>query len=234
MKTKLDARLSAVADCVSENAYLADIGTDHAYLPVFLMEAGRIRAAVASDIHKGPLERAERNIRAADLSNQIETLLTDGLSGIERYPVTDIVIAGMGGLMIAGILDAAPFVRERRPHLILQPMQNVPELRAYLAETGFRIEQEKQLVSDGKYYQIICAVYDGEHRSYSPCELLLGRYNIEHKRENQAVFAAFCTRYIALIREKICGREVGGHDASAEKELLAALTAELDALPTGL
>lgn len=234
MKIKLDARLSAVADCVGENAYLADVGTDHAYLPVFLMEAGRIRAAVASDIHKGPLERADRNIRAAGLSNKIETLLTDGLSGIERYPVTDIVIAGMGGLMIAGILDAAPFVRERRPRLILQPMQNVPELRAYLAENGFRIEQEKQLLSDGKYYQIICTVYDGTRRAYSACELLLGRDNIEHKRENQAVFTVFCTRHIALVREKIRGREAGGHDASAERELLAALTAELDALHTGL
>lgn len=230
MKTKLDARLSAVADCVRHDAYLADVGTDHAYLPVFLAETGKIRRAIASDIHKGPLERAEKNIRAAGLEDRILTILTDGLHGIESYPITDIAIAGMGGLMIAGILEAAPFVRERRPHLILQPMQNAPELRAYLAENGFAIHREKQLIADGKYYQILCAAYDGVKRQFSACELLLGQYNIEHKKENRDVFSAFCKRHIALLTEKIHGRALGGQNTDEELALLATLQSELNLL----
>ena len=104
-KTKIDARLLAVASLVSDGAYLADVGTDHAYLPIYLAEQGKISRAVASDIHKGPLESAEKNIREAGFSDRIHTVLTDGLQGLEPYPVTDIVIAGMGGLMIKGILE---------------------------------------------------------------------------------------------------------------------------------
>ena len=106
-KTKLDARLLAVASMVRKGAYLADVGTDHAYLPVYLAEENIIAGAVASDIHKGPLESADKNIREAGFSDKIQTLLTDGLQGVEKYPVTDIAIAGMGGLMIRNILEKA-------------------------------------------------------------------------------------------------------------------------------
>ena len=122
---KLDDRLLAVAACVPKGAYLADVGTDHAYLPIYLAEQGKLSGAVASDIHKGPLESAKKNISENGFSSLIATVLTDGLQGLEIYPVTDIAIAGMGGLMIAGILEKAAFLRERRPRLILQPMQHI-------------------------------------------------------------------------------------------------------------
>ena len=139
-KTKLDARLLAVASMVRNGAYLADVGTDHAYLPVYLAECKKISGAVASDIHKGPLESADKNIREAGFSDKICTVLTDGLQGLEKYPVTDIAIAGMGGLMIRNILEKAQFLRtENSPHLILQPMQHIPELRRYLGEQGFSV-----------------------------------------------------------------------------------------------
>ena len=85
-KMKLDARLLAVASMVREGAYLADVGTDHAYLPVYLAEENIISGAVASDIHKGPLESAAKNIREAGFSDKIQTLLTDGLQGVENIP----------------------------------------------------------------------------------------------------------------------------------------------------
>ena len=227
-KTKLDARLLAVASMVRKGAYLADVGTDHAYLPVYLAESNIISGAVASDIHKGPLESADKNIREAGFSDKIQTLLTNGLQGIEKYPVTDIAIAGMGGLMIRNILEKAQFLRaENSPHLILQPMQHIPELRRYLAENGFSINQEKQALADGKFYQILLAVYDGEIREYTETELLLGRYNIEHKKENEENFLRLCERQTDVLREKIIGLEKGGRSAEKERALYAAIEKEL-------
>ena len=219
MTIKLDDRLLAVASCVSGGAYLADIGTDHAYLPLYLAGKGALSGAVASDIHKAPLESAGKNIREAGFSSLIQTVLTDGLQGLESYPMTDIAIAGMGGLMIRGILEKAPFVKERRLRLILQPMQHIPDLRKYLYENGFDITKETQATADGKFYQIICAVYDGVCREYTECELLLGRYNMEHQSENAENFARLCQRQMDVLREKIKGLEKGGYDAGKEKAL---------------
>lgn len=226
---KLDERLLAVASCVPDGAYLADVGTDHGYLPIYLAEKGVISGAVASDIHKAPLESADKNIRENGFTGMIHTVLTDGLQGLESYPITDIAIAGMGGLMIKGILEKAPFVRERRPRLILQPMQHIPDLRRYLYENGFAVEKETQATADGKFYQIICAVYDGTVREYTETELLLGTYNIEHKNENAENFRRLCQRQTDVLREKIKGLEKGGYDAQNEK----ALYAEIDALMKG-
>ena len=226
---KLDERLLAVASCVPDGAYLADVGTDHGYLPIYLAEKGVISGAVASDIHKAPLESADKNIRENGFTGMIHTVLTDGLQGLESYPITDIAIAGMGGLMIKGILEKAPFVRERRPRLILQPMQHIPDLRRYLYENGFAVEKETQATADGKFYQIICAVYDGTVREYTETDLLIGKYNIEHKNENTENFRRLCQRQTDVLREKIKGLEKGGYDAQNEK----ALYAEIEALMKG-
>lgn len=224
---KLDDRLLAVAACVPKGAYLADVGTDHAYLPLWLAEKGSLSGAVASDIHKAPLESADKNIREAGFSTLIHTVLTDGLQGLESYPMTDIAIAGMGGLMIRGILEKADFIRERRIRLILQPMQHIPDLRRYLYENGFAVTKETQATADGKFYQIICAVYDGISREYTEKDLLLGRYNLEHKTENAENFRRLCERQLDVLREKIKGLEKGGYDTQKEKALYGAIADEM-------
>ncbi len=216
---KLDDRLLAVASCVPDGAYLADVGTDHAYLPLYLAENGKLCGAVASDIHKAPLESANKNIGEAGFSSLIHTVLTDGLQGLAEYPITDIAIAGMGGQMIKGILEKADFVRERRLRLILQPMQHIPELRKYLCDNGFAITKELQATAEGKFYQIICAVYTGIPENYTKTELLLGRYNIEHKDDNKENFVRLCDRQTDILREKIKGLEKGGYNAETERTL---------------
>ena len=226
-KTKIDARLLAVAELVSEGAYLADVGTDHAYLPIYLAEQGKLSGAVASDIHKGPLESAEKNICEAGFSNLIHTVLTDGLQGLEPYPVTDIAIAGMGGLMIKGILEKAPFFRNDRVRFILQPMQHIPDLRRYLGENGFSIQKEAQATAEGKFYQIMLCVYNGIARQETELELLLGKYNILHKVENKENFRRLCERQMDVLREKIKGLEKGGYSAEKERSLYSAIEAEL-------
>ena len=227
MKTKIDARLLAVAALVSDGAYLADVGTDHAYLPIYLAEQGKLSGAVASDIHKGPLESAEKNIREAGFSGLIQTVLTDGLQGLEPYPVTDVVIAGMGGLMIRGILEKAISFKEKNVKFILQPMQHIPELRRYLGENGFSVQKEAQATADGKFYQIMVCVYDGTVRKQTELALLLGQYNILHKKENEGNFRQLCNRQMDILREKIKGLERGGHSAERERLLYNAIEKEL-------
>ena len=226
-KTKIDARLLSVAELVSDGAYLADVGTDHAYLPLYLAEQGKISGAVASDIHKGPLESAEKNIREAGFSDKIRTVLTDGLQGLEPYPVTDIAIAGMGGLMIKSILEKAPAFRKESVKFILQPMQHIPDLRRYLAENGFAVQKETQATADGKFYQIILCAYDGTVREETELELLLGKYNILNKKENKENFRRLCERQLDVLREKIKGLEKGGHSAEKERALYTAIEQEL-------
>lgn len=158
----LDSRLRAAAEFVTPGGRLADIGTDHAYLPVWLVKTGRISSAIAADINEGPLESAAANIAAEGLQGKIETRLTDGLEGIDLSDVTDITIAGMGGMLIAEILE------KRLPlagkNLILQPMTQAPFLRGWLAEHGFALLAETPAEAGGKLYTVLNARYDGQKR----------------------------------------------------------------------
>lgn len=215
---KLTPRLSAVASLV-HGGFVADVGTDHAFLPIYLIETGKATRALATDIRSGPLARAKKNIAESGLDSKIETLLTGGLDGLEKYPLDDIVIAGMGGLNIIEILSAADFIRERKTHLVLQPMQNVTELRRYLAGAGFAVEKETLADEDGKIYQMMSVSFDGKVRKLLPVEEMLGAYNIAHKGERPLEFAALCERHEAALTAKINGLEIAHRDASLEREL---------------
>lgn len=215
---KLTPRLYDVASLVT-GGFVADVGTDHAFLPIYLVEKNVASRALATDIRQAPLARAKKNIAARGLADKIETVLTGGLDGLEKYPLDCIVIAGMGGLNIIEILSAAVFVRERKTRLVLQPMQNVTELRRYLAGAGFCVDKEIVTLEDDKVYQMMSSVYDGKERSLSPVEELLGAYNIEHKSVRPREFAALCDRHIASLDARIKGLESAGRDASREREI---------------
>lgn len=155
----LDKRLSAVAALVRRGSRLADIGTDHAYLPVYLVQTGVCPVAIASDIGAGPLEAARHTVTVAGLTSEIALRLGDGLATVSADEVDDIAIAGMGGETIAAILEAAPFVRDRRLRLILQPMTRAEDLRRWLLTHGFMILEE-HLIIDGRHlYPVMAAEY---------------------------------------------------------------------------
>ncbi|MEG0779916.1 MAG: class I SAM-dependent methyltransferase [Oscillospiraceae bacterium] len=153
----LQPRLQAIADWVRPGARLADVGTDHGYLPVWLLQNGRIGSAIAADLRRGPLEHARRTAAACGVA-PLDFRLCDGLTGIAPHETDTIVIAGMGGETIAAILSAAPWLRETCPTLLLQPMTKSELLRAYLAENGYRVLRERLVRDKGKLYPILEAI----------------------------------------------------------------------------
>lgn len=150
----LTPRLRAVADFVPPGGTLADIGTDHAYIPIAL--AGRVKHAIASDIRPGPLERAAHNISRHGLAGCIETRLAGGLSGLRPGEADTIVVAGMGGLLIADILQDGEAAARAAGTLVLQPMTAVYELRCWLAANGYVIRAEQLAREGDKLYHILC------------------------------------------------------------------------------
>ena len=159
-------RLSSVAKFVRRGATFADIGTDHAYLPVFLLKSGVIARAVCSDINEGPLENAKRTAEEYGVCRNIEFLLSDGASALEPYEPTDVAICGMGGELIARIIEDAPFLKTSGVRLLLQPMTRQEFLREYLNENGFSTVAEDYATEAGKSYLVIAAEYSGA----LPCE----------------------------------------------------------------
>lgn len=170
----LDGRLASAAGLVRQGARFADIGTDHAHLPLALLREGRIERAVCSDINRGPLESAMTNAREAGFFDRIKFVLTDGAAALADDGITDIAICGMGGELIAEIIEKAPFLKDRSVRLILQPMSRQGVLRAFLAGCGFEIINEVYSYSQGKYYVTICAEYTGKCRELSLYERELG------------------------------------------------------------
>ena len=157
---QLDPRLQLCAEMVREGSALADVGTDHAYLPIWLLLHQKISRAIAIDVREGPLQTAKENVVRYQVEKQVRLSLSNGLCGISAKDADDIVIAGMGGELIAQILSEAPWTKDPEKRLILQPMTTAPELRKWLGEQGYAIEQEKCAVADGKPYSVMQVTYD--------------------------------------------------------------------------
>ena len=155
----LDKRLACAASSVRPGSRLADIGTDHAQLPVWLVEKEICPCAIAVDLREGPLRAAQRTIQKAGLEACIEVRLGDGLSPIKAYEADDIVIAGMGGETIAAILSAADWVRDERYNWVLQPMSRPEELRRWLLTNGFALVGERIVHDGSRVYTVIQAHY---------------------------------------------------------------------------
>lgn len=152
-------RLIQIAGLV-KGKRLADIGTDHGYLPIYLLEKGIIEYAVCSDVKQGPLANAEKNIRKYGFENKTRLCLADGLCGVRSNEVDTAVIAGMGGEMIAHILEAG--IPEGIEKFVLQPMRNIDVLRKKLHALGLKITKERLCFDKDKYYIIICAAIGQE------------------------------------------------------------------------
>jgi len=218
-KPKLSPRLRCAADYVRQNAYIADVGTDHAYLPIALLAEGRICGGVVSDIHQGPIDRAKSNIRALGMSELLTAKRCDGLSELGEDHPEDIFILGMGGELIARILSDTPWTKDPSIRLILQPMTHPELLRRFLLREGYAIVGES-LVKEEKIYQIICAEYSDlpvRYDDYDDIELLVGRDNL---RRGDALTQELLSHWESVLSARKVGKQTASADTSEEDKIL--------------
>ncbi len=167
-------RLAAVAAMVRAGARVADIGTDHALLPVWLVKEGRCPFAVASDIGEGPAASARRTVAEAGVESAVSVRVGDGLSSVAPHEVEDIVIAGMGGETIADILAHAPWTKDARYHFVLQPMSKPERLRTFLAENGFSVQREEIVAEGERLYTVFSVGFTGQRKTLTYTQAILG------------------------------------------------------------
>lgn len=214
---------------VPRGARLADIGSDHAYLPIALCLENKIDCALASDINEGPVAAAVANIHKNGLADRIVAVRADGLDKTREFAPDCITILGMGGELIVSILDKADWVRDESITLVLQPMTHPEILAKYLAEKGFAVVNEAVVCDGGRddrIYRIICANFDGIRRELTEGEALIGRINVDRM---DAVTVAYIEKNIRVLETRINGKVGAGADATFEQ----ALVSELDSFLKG-
>lgn len=202
---QLSKRMAAVADMAGEAGYLADIGTDHAYVPIYLAGQGRLVRAIAMDINPGPLKRAQEHIRQYHLEEKIETRLSDGAEKLAPGEADTVILAGMGGRLMTGILERGQKQLAAVETFVLQPQSETEEVRRYLHGHGFCILDENMVKDEGKFYLLIKAKH-GQESAWSDGEYRYGRYLI---RRGDACFLEYLQKEehtLAEILERLQGR----------------------------
>ena len=239
MPVKLTPRLLSAVPYVRGGHLVADIGTDHAYLPIYLCEQKRLTpvktpngetlCAVAADINRGPVERADRHIAEARLTQAIRTIQTDGLKGLDEYDPDDIIIFGMGGELIASILEASPWVNRRGKRLILQPMTHAEKLREYLLSAGFVIVGETLSREGDRIYQTVCAEPAPEGDTppaLSSAQLAVGepRFRVGDP-EQKSLYKVLIEKTLRTETNARDARRRAGQETTDQDRLIASLTA---------
>lgn len=175
----LSHRMEAIVKTVSPGTVVADVGCDHAFIPIYLVKNGICPGAIAMDIAKGPLETARSNIERYGCSDKIETRLSDGLTGLKKGEAGTVIIAGMGGHLICKILKESYEVFTSVEEIILSPQSDIDIVRSYLSES-FKCIKEKMVEDEGKYYTIM-KYAPGREEPYSKEELFFGRLLIKNR-----------------------------------------------------
>lgn len=177
---KLTPRLLTVANKVRKGAAVADVGTDHGYVPVYLIRNKVATKVIATDVNEGPLASAQKTISLYGLCSQIETRLGSGLETIKPKEVDTVIIAGMGGLLIRDILIQSPEVTKTTGQFILQPMVAQADLRHWLVHNGFKITNEQLAKEEHRIYEIIVAE-PGEQKIEEDIYFEIGNKLIENR-----------------------------------------------------
>lgn len=196
----LDSRLSLCASFVRDGVKIADIGTDHAYLPIWLLLNGKIESALACDINEGPLNSGKADVLRYDLSDKITLRLSDGLENVEECEADDIIIAGMGGELISRILSNCSWAKNKEKRFILQPMTKCEVLIKWLYESGFEIIEQKACECDKKHYTVMVAKYTGNCTTPSRSFLYLGKLDTEDENSK-----AYLSHIVSHIEKRAIG-----------------------------
>lgn len=193
----ISRRLNRLAELVTEGSRLADVGTDHGYVPLCLCREKKIPSAIAMDINEGPLKRAKSHIADAGLENYIETRLSDGLHELRGGEADTVLIAGMGGALMVRILTEGTRALMGVRELVLQPQSEIDEVRRWLCTHGWHIMKEDILLDEGKYYPMFKAV-PGETEGYTEAEYRFGKLGLQ---ESPEVLADFLEKRLKVNRQ---------------------------------
>lgn len=232
---ELSKRLKAVADMVGTGSVLADIGTDHAYIPIWLVSRGSVPRAVAMDVNEGPLKRAQENILQNGLEEKIETRLSDGFKALAPGEADAAVIAGMGGGLTIRILKSGMEVVRSLKECILQPQSEIDKVRTFLLEEGFSFIREDMVEEDGKYYPMMCVrppesvESAAESEKWPETELLYGRLLLE---ERHPVLRDYLEREIRIKTGII--RSLEGNGSGRAVRRISELKKEVEQAEKGL
>ena len=210
---KLTNRLQAAADLVPVCESMADIGTDHGYLPIYLVQEGRARRAIACDVNEGPLTRAREDVITSGLSRQISLRLGGGLSPLAKDEVDGVTICGMGGLLVRDILAENEEKAQGLSWLVLQPQGHVAELRYFLSRHHFRIEKEVLSLDGGQLYELML-VRPGEMEALS---LMMAEVGATTEYRDDPLFKAHIERLIRRRRFVI----EGAKDSKSERHRIS-------------
>lgn len=249
----LSKRMEAVVNMVSPQSFtIADVGCDHAYVSIALVNKGIAKKMIAMDVRTGPLDIARRNVAEAGFADIIDIRLGDGLEKLQPGEADAIIIAGMGGLLMKGILERGMDIltcEEKRPVLVLQPQSDLKEVRIFLLSHAYHIVCESMLVEDGKYYTIIKAEPDEQSLAlnekltcdkkqemsevYTDVEFVYGRYNLVNRNEILHEYLQKERKVLKNVEKKvktsIAKVEIqGGEIPSSTKERLDSVTYEIE------
>ena len=214
---ELSKRLQAVADLVSPGLTVADVGTDHGYIPIYLTLTGKSPKVIAMDIKEGPLQRAKDHIAAYDLQDKIETRLSNGVERLVPNEFECVVIAGMGGALTVQIMEEGEEVFKNLKEFVLQPQSELYKVRKYLKDHSYKIVAENMVLEEGKYYPMM-RVIQGEDGDYTDVELLYGKYLLQEKNSILKSFLEKERGTKRLILEKL-NQEQGDHIEMRKSEL---------------
>ena len=210
---QLSKRMKAVADLAGMGDCLADVGTDHGYIPIYLLEERRFQRGIAMDVHEGPLLRARENIQSHGLSDRISCRLGDGLERLGKGEADTVVIAGMGGSLIIRILTEGEKVLKEVSRLVLQPQSEIAKVRDFLQEQGYQIEKEHMVLDEGKYYQAM-RIGHGRMEKLLPEEAKYGSFLL---KENDSCLKEYLNPEEQKFREILESLQDGGNEKTKKR-----------------
>ena len=215
----LSARMQAVADLVTAGNRVCDVGCDHGYISIYLVQSRKAPCVLAMDVNKGPLQRASEHVKAAGLEKYITLRLSDGLLAFRKGEADTLVCAGMGGRLMQRILEREPDKTFSFRELILQPQSEIGTFRRFLEKMGYSIEDEDMILEEGKFYPVIRAVRGKAERPMTQVQARFGPVLLEKKHPVLMKFLKKEWNSCLAIRAELAHAEEGGRMEKRRKEL---------------
>jgi len=210
---KLSERMLMAAKMVRNGSTVADIGTDHAYLPAYLVLGGIVPKALACDVRKGPLDNAKKTVELYGIEDKITLRLSDGFDEIEPFEADDFVMCGMGGTLMEQLVSRAYWLKDKSKRIIVQPQSHAEDIRRFFVENGFEILFEDACIDGGKLYCAMAAEYTGKITEKKASYIYTGELYRCGKNEAVIYLENMCSR----LRKKYEATLIHGNEEQAEE-----------------